>query len=210
MTGQQVITDQTADQIVGYIFEVTQTMKPATVYDLILIVQQKFPLTPEVITEIILQLNLQEKICFNKKTCKTSASLTDYLFSSSAVWYWFTLALALVAAVAVFIIPHSAYPLIYFRHVVGAVFVGFLPGFVFLKVLYPSKIPLGIFSNNFFTLEWLVLSIGCSIVIVALDGLVLNFTPWGIGVMPLIFTLFVLTVSFASVGILRSYCSRNN
>jgi len=193
---------------VGYIFEVIQTVKPATVNDLIQIVQQKFPLTSEGITELILQLNSQEKICFKKKTCKTSTSLKDYLFSSFAVWYWFTLALALVAVVNFFIIPSNAYPYTYFRHVVGAVFVGFLPGFVFLKVLYPSKMPLGVFSNIFFSLEWLVLSIGCSIALVALDGLVLNFTPWGLGIMPLTLTLFALTVIFASVGIIRSYISR--
>ena len=208
MTRQDVITDQTASHINAYILEVTQNMKPFNVYELIDLVQHKFPFSKDEITEIILQLESQNKIYFNNKTCQVSLSLKKYIFSSSVIWYWLTLVLASLATITVFIIPQSVYPFTYLRYLVGAVFVGFLPGFAFLKILYPSKMYWGMFPKNACTLEQMVLSIGLSIALVALAGLVLNFTPFGIGLMPLTLTILVLIVIFASVGIIRSYGSR--
>ena len=38
-------------------------------------------------------------------------SLTKYLLTEKAVWYWTTIALAVTTVIAVFIIPENAYPL---------------------------------------------------------------------------------------------------
>jgi uncharacterized membrane protein len=54
----------------------------------------------------------------------------------------------------------------------------FFPGYVFITALFPEKKELD-------NLERLALSLGLSIAIVPLIGLLLNYTPWGIRLIPL-------------------------
>ena len=91
----------------------------------------------------------------------------------------------------------------------GTIFVLLLPGFAFLKTLYPSKVPIAASSENLDTVERVALSLGLSIALVAIDGLVLNYTPWGIRLMPITLSLLALTMVFATSGIIREYQTKS-
>ena len=55
------------------------------------------------------------------------------------------------------------------------------------------------------TIERAALSFGMSLALVPIVGLILNYTPWGIRLTPVILSLLALTVAFATAAILREY-----
>lgn len=67
-------------------------------------------------------------------------------------------------------------------------FVLFFPGYALVSVLFPKK-------SDLPGIERVALSLGMSIVIVPLLGLVLNYTPWGINLA----TIFISVFSFIAV-----------
>lgn len=184
------------------------TAKPETTNALVKLVQQKYSLPAEEIMNILLQLESENKIRFAKKTRimrPTSFSLNAYLISTETIWFWLTMALVIAAATAVFIIPADTYPLVYIRQTLGVLFVLFLPGFAFIKMLYPSKVPMTTSSENLDAVERIAFSFGLSIALTAMTGLILNYTPWGIRLNPITFSLMALTTVLATVAVLREY-----
>lgn len=77
------------------------------------------------------------------------------------------------------------------RVIFGISVVLFLPGYVLIAALFPGK-------NDLDPIERVALSFGLSIAIVPLIGLALNFTPWGIRLVPIItsLTIFILVMTF--------------
>ncbi|ASA78626.1 DUF1616 domain-containing protein [Thermococcus sp. 5-4] len=82
------------------------------------------------------------------------------------------------------------------RKALGLAFVLFFPGYVFITALFPEKKELD-------NLERLALSFGLSIAIVPLIGLGLNYTPWGIRLIPILVSLTIFNVVFAIIAIHR-------
>ena len=114
---------------------------------------------------------------------------------AKGLWrYWdliTVIALSLILDLIIFVAPDS-----FIRKVLGLVFVLFLPGYVFITALFPERKELD-------NLERLALSFGLSIAIVPLIGLALNYTPWGIRLVPILVSLTVFNVAFALVGMYR-------
>ena len=54
-------------------------------------------------------------------------------------------------------------------------------------------------------LERLALSIGLSLAVVPLIGLVLNYTPWGIRLTPVSISLAIFTEAMATIALRRKY-----
>ncbi|WP_297467982.1 DUF1616 domain-containing protein [Thermococcus sp.] len=82
------------------------------------------------------------------------------------------------------------------RKVLGLAFVLFFPGYVFVTALFPERKELD-------NVERLALSFGLSIATVPLIGLVLNYTPWGIRLKPILVSLTIFNLIFALVAIYR-------
>jgi len=85
--------------------------------------------------------------------------------------------------VAVFFLPHGP-----IRVVLGLPFVLFFPGYALIAALYPRK-------DDLDGIERLALSLGLSLAVVPLIGLVLNYTPWGIRLTPILVGLTLFTVT---------------
>jgi len=79
------------------------------------------------------------------------------------------------------------------RIVLGLPFILFFPGYTLIAALFPKKAELG-------SIERVALSFGLSIAVVPLIGLILNYTPWGIKLYPILvsITLFILVTSGAA------------
>lgn len=75
-------------------------------------------------------------------------------------------------------------------------FVLFFPGYVFITALFPNRKELD-------NLERLALSFGLSIAIVPLIGLGLNYTPWGIRLIPILVSLTIFNIAFSIIAIYR-------
>jgi len=112
-------------------------------------------------------------------------------------WLWAVWGLTLLTLAS---IPLSSAlsPLLVLRHVLGAVFVLFLPGYVTVKALYPGRSELS-------DLERLALSLGLSLALVPLIGLILNFTPWGIRLAPVAASLSAYTLALSLVAAYREH-----
>lgn len=124
-------------------------------------------------------------------------SLLGYFLSSHTIWFWLIVALIIVAILSIYILPARP-PTIYLRYVVGSIFILYLPGASLIELLYPS-------GQELSQLERLALSIGLSLALVPLVGLVLNYTPWGIRLDPIVASLSALTITLASGAVARKY-----
>jgi uncharacterized membrane protein len=125
-------------------------------------------------------------------------SLGDYL----RMWernlsLYVSLAVALSTVLAIYAVPVDS-PLVASRWILGSVFVLFIPGYVAVEALFPEGRELDL-------LERLALSVGLSLALVPLVGLLLNYTPWGIRLTPIVISLFIVTVGLSLVGFVRRF-----
>jgi len=125
------------------------------------------------------------------------SSLAQYAGSVYSLWFWaLTLFMVLIGS-AIYLLPQIP-PYVYFRYVVGSLFVLYLPGFALIEALYPNR-------EDLDPLERLALSIGLSLALVPLVGLVLNYTPWGIRLDPIFVALAFLTIALGTVAVARKF-----
>jgi hypothetical protein len=112
-------------------------------------------------------------------------------------WFWGIIAFIVLLLYSIYLMP-QIYPLYYIRFVVGGIFILYVPGFTLIEALYPKR-------DELERLERFALSVGLSIAVVPLVGLVLNYTPWGIRLDPALVSLAALTVVLGVVGVYRKY-----
>jgi hypothetical protein len=201
MTKNQTIGDQTKQ----IILDIVKKPRPETTQQLIKLAQEKTALSSEEITQLLIQLENEDRLRFTKKETLLPPTPQTYVLSKKAAWYWVTIAMAILTTLTVFIIPDSSYPIVYLRSTLGIVFVLFLPGYAFIKMLFPSKVPIKTSSENMDTVERLALSLGMSLSLIPIVGLILNYTPWGIRLTSITLSLLSLTIVFATVAALREY-----
>ena len=198
MTKNQTTSNQTKQLIL----ETIKKHKPQTIKELVRLIQQTQNLPEKQITNLLIELENENVLHFKKPT-KTPTTPKAYLFSSNAMWYWTTIALAIATTIAVFTIPEDVYPIVYARSILGAIFVLWLPGYTFIKALFPVHVPTKTSTESLDPIERIALSLGMSIALVPIIGLLLNYTPWGIRLTPIVLSLLALTIVFATAAIIR-------
>lgn len=106
-----------------------------------------------------------------------------YLDDLLAIWLATVVLLGLIV-----LLPES--PL---RIALGLPFVLFFPGYTLIAALYPRR-------DDLDGIERLALSLGLSLAVVPLIGLILNYTPWGIRLTPIVagLTIFIAACSLAA------------
>jgi hypothetical protein len=125
-------------------------------------------------------------------------TVLDYLFTFTlSGWLWVSFLTITLSLLAVFLIP-DLFPLNIVRWVLGSIFVLYLPGFSLIQLLFPK-------GKEIDSLERFALSIGLSLALVPLIGLVLNFTPWGIRFAPIIASLGTFTTAALLAAAMRKY-----
>jgi hypothetical protein len=193
------------DELDQNIIETVKENKPETVSQLVTLIKQKYPLPDRKILDQVMRLQEKGKIHLKPHQAQTPRSFTAYLSSSQAAWYWITVILTAATVLIVFTVPEEAYPLAYSRNILGTIFILWLPGYAFIKALFPKKLPIKTTEKDMDTIERIALSIGMSIALVPIVGLLLNYTPWGIRLTPITLSLTALTLTFATAAILREH-----
>jgi len=89
------------------------------------------------------------------------------------------------------------------RTVMGLPMVLFLPGYALIAALFPGK-------DDLDGIERIALSFGLSIAVVPLIGLGLNYTPWGIRLVPVLISLSAFTVAMSLIAIDRRKRQEDN
>jgi uncharacterized membrane protein len=102
---------------------------------------------------------------------------------------WLIGILTILLAVVIAFLPSSTIA----RIILGLPFLLFFPGYTLMAALFPKKDSLG-------GVERVALSFGLSIAAVPLIGLILNFTPWGIRLTPILISLAVFIIAVSGVA----------
>ena len=128
----------------------------------------------------------------------STTSLRQYL----GIWernlgLYTSLAISILTILAIYTIPPQL-PFVAIRWVLGSVFVLFIPGYVTVEALFPK-------SRELDGIERVALSVGLSLALVPLVGLLLNYTPWGIRLTPILISLTILTVALCLAGLVRRF-----
>jgi len=123
-------------------------------------------------------------------------ALLRYATSPYNLWFWGTIS---ATVLSVFLAAISSGLLVYLRYIFGGALVMFLPGFSLVQLLYPKGEELNQLSR-------VALSVGLSaLVFTPLCGLVLNYTPFGIRLVPVLVFLAGLTVIFLLFAVGRKH-----
>ena len=117
------------------------------------------------------------------------STFLEYVTSGYALAFWGAAAAVLLILAAVYLLPQGP-PALYFRYVLGVVFVLYMPGHALITALYPK-------ADDLNDVENLALSIGLSLAVVPLIGLMLSYTPWGARLESTIFSLSVFTIALS-------------
>ena len=120
---------------------------------------------------------------------------SSYLLSWESVWYWILVGYVVLTSLIVVLVSEP--PFLYLRYALGSAFVLYIPGAVLMEVLYPS--------SELEPLERFALSIGLSLAVVPLIGLVLNYTPWGIRLEPVLCSLALFSLIMGFIAVVRKY-----
>ncbi|MEM2704032.1 MAG: DUF1616 domain-containing protein [Candidatus Bathyarchaeia archaeon] len=185
------------------IIQIINEKKPKNVEQLLTLAKEELIIPEQDLLKIIIKMQSEEKITFKKQILPTF-NFTAYLKTEQAYWYWATIITSTITTLAVFLIPENLHPWIYIRYALGIMFVLWLPGYTFVKMLFPG-LPSKASEKTLDTIERTALSLGMSIALVPMIGLLLNYTPWGIRLTPIVLSLLTLTVAFATAALLREY-----
>jgi hypothetical protein len=194
-----------ADELTQTIIQVINERKPQDVKQLTILVQEQLQLTEKQILDTILKLQSQGTIKLENQPLPASPKLATYMRTGQALWYWATIAIATITVATVFTVPENFYPWSYIRNALGITFVLWLPGYTFIKALFPAHVPIKTSTENLDPIERIALSLGMSIALVPIVGLLLNYTPWGIRLTPIVLSLLALTLIFATAAIIREH-----
>lgn len=104
--------------------------------------------------------------------------------------------LLIIILTILLILVIAFFPIGVLRVILGLPVALFFPGYTLLAALFPRKEALN-------TIERVALSFGLSIAVVALIGLALNYTPWGIRLYPVLFTTALLIIGSSVVAWFR-------
>lgn len=115
---------------------------------------------------------------------------------------------ALAATIAALVIPDSAFPYTIARYILSIVLILILPGYAFLRMVFPS-ISSSSRGNEINFVERIGLSLAMSIAVASLLGLFLNSLLRTLQLGPITIGLLVLILVFASAALIRENKKQN-
>ena len=147
---------------------------------------------------------------YDQQSEANSASFQSYLKCSLSYWFWLITAIVSLMLIIVLLLPENSYPTSYLRLGFGAILVCFLPGYTFIRLLYPEHTSTKRQIPHLETTERLTLSLGMSIVLVGFVGLALNYTPLGVRLIPMLSSISIIIIAFAIAVLFREFNLQKN
>ena len=148
--------------------------------------------TTDRVTESLMALQSRKVVVISERT--PYVSFASYAVSPISLWFWGAVGATLLSVAFVFATSGLE---LYLRYVFGGLLILFLPGYSLIEMLYPKR--------ELDELTRFALSIGLSLALVPLVGLVLNYTPFGIRLLPVAFSLSGLTLVFLVLALRRKH-----
>jgi len=199
------------EELTRLVLRVVDEKNPRTLRELVFFVQKSSESTESAVLDVVLKLQDEGRIRLSDSSLPVLSSFSSYLKSYQSLWFWIGIAIALLTLVVTLLIGENFYPWSFIRNILGLIFVLWLPGYAFIKALFPVKTELKSSNNltNLTNVERFALSVIMSLSWVALISLVLNFTPWGINVMSILLSLSSFSLVLLLVAVIREYLTRN-
>jgi uncharacterized membrane protein len=182
-----------------------ETKKPRSVNRLVALLKEQLHISEKQALEKIMDLEIRGEIRFAAQPLLPSLRLRSYVKTSQALWYWITTIIALVTSSIVFLVPGDLPPWSFTRYILGAIFLLYLPGYVLIKTLFPSRMLIKVTDERLDKTEKIALSLGTSVVITPIIGLFLNYTPWGISLATIVGSQLLFTLIFATTALIREH-----
>jgi hypothetical protein len=171
---------------------------PRTVKDLLEIVKARRPAVSEQeFLEAVRELKESGALELELPALKVNSYPSYLRLWEENAWFYLVLLVGATTVLAIYVLP-STYPAVILRWIVGSAFVLFLPGLAVVYALFPEEKELD-------SIERIALTVGLSLAITPLIGLVLNYTPWGIRLNPIVVSLSMFTLAMATVATFRRY-----
>ncbi len=191
--GEKARNHSTSPKGIAELVVERSTSSDVSVESLVSSIQQELGYSRDRVLSRIMELNEEKKITLIES--KPYDSLTSYTFSPYSLWFWAALLATLASLGLIFVTSGIA---IYLRYMFGGLLILFLPGYSLLELLYSKK-------GELDGLTRLALSIGLSLALVPLTGLVLNYTPFGIRLIPVTLSLTLLVAILLVAALSRKY-----
>jgi len=171
---------------------------PRTVKDLFEILRKrKKALSQEDFIQTIKELKESGTLELELPAPKVDSYIAYLKTGEENAWFYLVMLATLASFLTIYVLP-SKYPIVIFRWIVGSAFVLFLPGYATIQALFPE-------GKELDNIERFALTVGLSLAITPLLGLVLNYTPWGIRLDPIFVTLSLFTLGVSTTGTFRKY-----
>jgi hypothetical protein len=113
------------------------------------------------------------------------------------LWFYVSIAASLMTVLVIYTVP-SQLPLVVLRWILGSVFVLVIPGYVTVEALFPKR-------RELEGVERFALSVGLSLILVMLIGFLLNYTPSGIRLTPIVISLTIFTIGLSLAALVRKF-----
>jgi hypothetical protein len=193
-----------ASDLTRIILNVLEENNPQSVEQLTKILTESLDLTEDDIIKSVLKLQTEGIIKLQNQTLELKKSI-NYLKTGGAIWFWLTIAIGTITSILTLTISESANQWVFIRNILGLVFILFLPGFAFVKALFQNNLSHKNSIGNLETIQHITLSVGMSIVLVTIVGFLLYYSPWGLNLITIVPSLFLLTSLLATAAVIREY-----
>jgi uncharacterized membrane protein len=176
---------------------ILKSRHPATVQELARLVMTEITIDDDDFIAVIKEMVRDGSLSLGEPV-REIESVWDYLLATSlSMWLLTAVSATILALIAILVIPDS-FPVVIARWLCGAMLVLFLPGYAMLELLFPKQ-------SEMDSLERFIFSVGLSLALVPLVGLVLYYTPWGVQLVPVTVSISVLTIAFLVAAADRKY-----
>ena len=170
---------------------------PNNVKELVNIIKSEYNIDRNLIINEIIELENNKIIKLQDIKITKTKNIKSYILSSSSYWFWLNGGFIMLTIIGAYLIPPNYIPLSYIRILLASIAILFLPGYNLIKLLFPQK--------EINLIERLTLSLGSSIALIPLLGLLLNYTDWGLRLTPIILSTSALTMLLSITAIYREY-----
>lgn len=162
-----------------------------TVSDVVIALRQLDQgITFEEIRDTISELKRDGKIVLSEPRVKGSfLNYVTNIYRSAP--FWLTVIVSMFVITTIYSAPQTV-PWSTIRIFAGSVFVLFIPGYTLTQLLFPTK--------DMNQIEYIAMSIGLSLAITPLIGLILNYSIWGIRLDPIVTSISAISIIMSFVA----------
>jgi uncharacterized membrane protein len=179
------------------IIEITKLKKPSTGAELVELITEEFNISRELAIKYVLDLEDKRKILFIEQEGRRPEDIKEFLVSSKVYWYYLVMLVSVFMFFSSFISSPKTIISLSFTYLVGTFFVLFLPGYCITRILYSG--------NDVSRLHFIVYSIGISVSMASIIGVIMNYTPWGINKIPIVIMEFFIITFLSSYVVYKEF-----